>query len=147
MIEKAGDLAILWNPKSVDLKMMACDSRRCITIKVECIQSKFCFFLYNIYAPNIIERRRIWDFLRGHRSSSNIKPWFIGGDFNTPLNLEDKYGGCLNLIRGMNELRDFINFEKLIDLPLKGHKFTCSNRRVGKHLIQRRLDRMVCFVD
>lgn len=50
------------------------------------------------------------------------------------------------MTRGFLDLKDFLNEERLINLPLKGHKYTWYNRRIGKNFIQRRLDRMVFSV-
>lgn len=58
VIGKVGGLAILWNPTVVNIQIFSCDSRSCITVRVECIQSKFSFFLSNIYAPNMQGERR-----------------------------------------------------------------------------------------
>jgi len=45
-------------------------------------------------------------------------------DFNFPLNLEDKFGGRVKLFKSMEYLRNFVNQNHLIDLPLKGINFT-----------------------
>lgn len=68
------------------------------------------------------------------------EPWLLGGDFNTPLNLEDKLEGRVNLSKSMKLFRKFIDKNKLIYLPLKGNTFTWSNRQCGRKFIQRKLD-------
>lgn len=48
----------------------------------------------------------------------------IGGDYNIPLSIEDNYGGKTNMTTSMEELRNCINDNDMIDLPLKGNRFT-----------------------
>lgn len=43
----------------------------------------------------------------------------------------------------MMELVEFFNMTNLIDIPLQGTKYTWSNRRIGNHLIQVKLDRFL----
>lgn len=69
-------------------------------------------------------------------------PWLIGGYFNTPLNLEGKYVGRINMNTNMEDLRNFLDGNELIEFNLKGNRYTWSNRRINKAFIQRRLDRM-----
>lgn len=73
------------------------------------------------------------------------EPWLIGGYFNTPLNLEDKLGGRVNLSRRIELFRKFININNLIDLPLKGNAFTWLNKQCGRKFIQRKLDRFMAI--
>lgn len=71
------------------------------------------------------------------------KPCLLARDFNSPLNLEDKYRWKINLSRSIEYLRKFVKQTQLKDLPLKGIKFTWTNKQCGKNFIQRRLDRMM----
>lgn len=97
----------------------------------------------NIYAPNLLTRRRgFWDLLSNHKNMFPDMPWLIGGDFYSPLNMEDKYGGRINMISSMKDFRNFLDNNALIDLNLKGNRYTQSNRRIGFNFIQRRLDRI-----
>lgn len=46
-------------------------------------------------------------------------------DLNSPLNIEDKWGG--KLTRTMEDLRDFMNTTKLVYIRMKGLSYTWSN--------------------
>lgn len=58
-------------------------------------------------------------------------PWLIGEDFNTPLNIEDKYGGRLNMTTSMEDFKNIFDDNALIDLNSKGNIYTWSNRWIG----------------
>lgn len=49
-------------------------------------------------------------------------PFLIRGDFNTPLNIEDKYGGRLNMSTSMEDFIKFLDKNALISLNLKGNR-------------------------
>lgn len=59
----------------------------------------------------------------------------VGGDYNTPLNVDDKYGGKINMTTSMEDLRNFIYDNDMIDLQLKGNRLIWSNRRICTRLI------------
>lgn len=89
----------------------------------------FSFILLNIYAPNrIFDRNKFWVLMNNYRENFQLKPWLIGGDFDISLLMEDKMGGKINLTRSMLDLRELLNDTKMIDLHLKGSKFTSYNR-------------------
>lgn len=131
-IGKARGLWILWNPTTVSVQRINFAISRRITVRVKCLQNGFSFILSNIYAPNILSnRKRFWEMMIDHRKSFPNEPWVVGGDFNSPLNMEDKLGGRVNLTRSMEDIRDFKQ----------------SNRRCGRNFIQKRLDRMLVTVE
>lgn len=47
----------------------------------------------------------------------------------------------------MEDLRDFLDSARIIDLDLNGNQFTWSNRRIAQNFIQCRLDRTFVSVD
>ncbi|XP_059076532.1 uncharacterized protein LOC131875853 [Cryptomeria japonica] len=69
------------------------------------------------------------------------------GDFNTPLQESEKFGGSQIQMDSKQDLLDFINDQCLIDLDLSGDTYTLTNRRVGDELIQVRLDRTLISTD
>lgn len=48
----------------------------------------------------------------------------VGGDYNTPLNVEDKYGGKTNMTTNMEDLMNLLDDNVMIGLNLKGNRFT-----------------------
>ncbi|KAK8698032.1 hypothetical protein V6N13_114164 [Hibiscus sabdariffa] len=50
-------------------------------------------------------------------------PWCIVGDFNVVRTVEERQG-MVSLARGLCEFNEFIEDLDLVDLPLKGHRFT-----------------------
>lgn len=113
-------------------------------MKITCKTSNYSFVLSNIYAPNIDAKRvNFWNSIFNHHASFKQVPWLIGGDFNFHLNIEDKLGGRINISTSMQDLRDLLDKNELIDLNLKGNRYTWSNRRISKGFILRRLDRML----
>ncbi|XP_059078005.1 uncharacterized protein LOC131876583 [Cryptomeria japonica] len=58
------------------------------------------------------------------------------GDFNTPLQGAEKFGGTQAQLDSKTDLMDFINVNALVDTDLTGASYTWSNRRDGKDLIQ-----------
>lgn len=92
-VGKVGGLWILWDPMKVEAKRIHYPSNRCLSMKIKCKSSNYNFIMSNIYAPNLLTRRRFfWDLISNHRNMFPTIPWLIGGYFNSPLNLKDKYG-------------------------------------------------------
>lgn len=69
------------------------------------------------------------------------------GDFNTPLQESEKFGGFQVHMDSKQDLANFINEQCLIDLHLSGAKYTWTNRRMGDELIQVSLDRTLISTD
>ena len=66
--------------------------------------------------------------------------WLVIGNFNTPLKDSKKWGGSQTNLDNRLDLMKFIDLHLLHDLDLHGIEYTWMNRRVGKDLIQVRLD-------
>lgn len=131
----------MWDPNKFEAERIQCKSNICLTMQMTCKISKFSFFLSNVYAPNLLSsRRRFLSLLTNHRKVFKDSPQLIGGDFNFALNVEDKLGGRVKFSTSMQDLRDFIDTNELLDMDLKGNRYTWSNRRIGKGFIMRRLD-------
>ncbi|KAH9298637.1 hypothetical protein KI387_030319, partial [Taxus chinensis] len=62
--------------------------------------------------------------------------WLIMGDFNTPLNPGEKFGGNSDFSISMEDFAGFISTLNLMDIELHGNQYTWSNRRIGENLIQ-----------
>ena len=83
------------------------------------------WFLLNLYAPNTKNRRRIFwtNFFELVANLSDIKG-IVMGDFNTPFLASEKLGWLLLYVESRWNLVDLIRDLALLDVDLKGCKFT-----------------------
>lgn len=106
------------------------------------IRDNFNWIQSNIYAPNGKSlKKSFWMELAAFRRIFDRESWVVMGDFNTPLLIEEKFGGSQINAKSKEDLQSFINYQALIDLDLQGASYTWLNRRKGMDLIQVRLDR------
>ncbi|KAK8628020.1 hypothetical protein V6N13_063732 [Hibiscus sabdariffa] len=76
-----------------------------------------------MYAPcNVEGQCALWNDIR-RIVQAGRHPWCIVGDFNVVRTVEERQG-MVSLARGMCEFNEFIEDLDLVDLPLKGHRFT-----------------------
>ncbi|KAK8574739.1 hypothetical protein V6N12_062423 [Hibiscus sabdariffa] len=61
-------------------------------------------------------------------------PWFVGGDFNSFLNVEES-SGCMVNITVMGIFKQFVQEVELVDLPMQGGSFTWSSNRKPPTLV------------
>ena len=74
-------------------------------------------------------------------ASLHSSPWIIARDFNEVLADNDKFGGkTINANRSLL-FKDCLDSCNMVDLGFSGPRFTWSNRRGVRGLIQERLDR------
>jgi hypothetical protein len=108
---------------------------------IKVLSSNFSWLLYSIYAsPHFLERKVLWNNLSQVATLHNL-PWFLVGDFNEVLSSEDKFGGLpVRLVRSQL-FNNCLNDCGMIDLSFHGPRFTWSNLREVRYLIQGRLDR------
>lgn len=96
-----------------------------------------------IYAhPTFQHRRHLWDTLLMLKPLFD-RPWVCVGDFNEVLSQQEKEGLHPQSTLSMNLFREFIDNAGLMDMELKGCRFTwCSNPRAG-FVTRVRLDRVL----
>ncbi|XP_028063179.1 uncharacterized protein LOC114266465 [Camellia sinensis] len=135
---RAGGLLCIWHPdrfKVVD----CCGSRNFIILSSISGQSFECSMV-NVYAPNDVgKRRQLWESLKNLKISYP-NPWCMGGDFNEIRFLSERKG-CSRRDRGMNDFNELIDQLNLVDLPMKGRRFTWCNAQDGKRWS--RIDRLL----
>src|ERR1044072_7911476 len=103
-------------------------------------QAWFCTFVYA--NPNFSQRRHLWSRLLTLYTSLNA-PWCLCGDFNEVLSQFEKDGIRPQQRIRLDLVRDFLDDAELVDLELKGNRFTwISNPRQG-HYTRERLDRVL----
>lgn len=54
----------------------------------------------------------------------------VARDFNATLYLSEKLGGNPNLLGAMAGLANFVQTNELMDIDLRGKKFTWSNKQI-----------------
>ncbi|KAL4342378.1 hypothetical protein GQ457_08G025470 [Hibiscus cannabinus] len=77
----------------------------------------------NVYAPcSVSEQVELWEFLLSLKETDDAK-WLMGGDFNATRNQSERKDSSYPIAIREN-FNSFIQGSKLIDLPLRGKKFT-----------------------
>lgn len=89
----SGGVAIFWNKKTISGEMIDVDGN-ILSLKAKSIfDGKECV-ITNIYAPNSKSARsKFWEEIQQKRKSFPLDSWVVMGDFNTPLQDINKYGG------------------------------------------------------
>ncbi|XP_026451352.1 uncharacterized protein LOC113351613 [Papaver somniferum] len=135
----SGGMIILWNKYLLDVFDCLVGD---YSISVACINKtdNFKWSLTSVYGPNNpYERPSFWEELDNVCSFWNL-PWCIGVDFNTILKCDEKKN-CKNITKSMKGFASFIDEHDLIDLSLKGARYTWSNNQSNP--IMCKLDRFL----
>jgi hypothetical protein len=97
-----------------------------------------------MYGPNRDDvRTDLWDELLGVRLQWSL-PWCVFGDFNV-VRFPSERRGCTRVSSTMEEFSDFIDGQTLVDLPLKGGKYTWCNGSANPSMS--RIDRVLVSSD
>ncbi|XP_026438519.1 uncharacterized protein LOC113337042 [Papaver somniferum] len=125
-IGASGGIIIIWNPSIIEVIS---------SLEGQCrfLSSNFYWFLTGVYGPNRVnERKHFWRELHYIGGLWQI-PWVFGGDFNVIRRIE---GTTTNrrTTRSMRKFSQFISTHALVDLPLKGSKYTWSNGQASPTL-------------
>ncbi|XP_075658740.1 uncharacterized protein LOC142628551 [Castanea sativa] len=136
----AGGLWLLWKSDRVIVKPLATTEQEIhVSVKVRPSDSE-CIFSAVYASPRFNERCVLWNNLV-NVASLHSSPWIIAGDFNEVLADDEKYGGrVVNANRALL-FKDCLDARNMVDLGFSGPRFTWSNRRGFRNLIQERLDR------
>lgn len=99
-----------------------------------------CTFVYG--NPMFLQRKSLWERIRALHPNSNT-PWCCVGDFNEMLSMHDKEG-----IRPIHQnqvdlFRNFLDAAGLIDLDLKGCRFTWNSNTRNGIVTKERIDRVL----
>ncbi|KAL9689681.1 hypothetical protein QQ045_010070 [Rhodiola kirilowii] len=82
----------------------------------------------NVYAPSLEkEKMLLWESLLALKSSFEGE-WIIGGDFNYVLSEEERSQTLFN-VKDALLFQEFIQAMDVLDLPLKGRRFTWGNKK------------------
>jgi len=97
-----------------------------------------------MYRPQATEERKgmIRD-LEEHKTKSNNLQWILVGDFNIIMSLVEKKGGIRQLDRDVEDLSNFIDTTKMVDLKTNNDQFTWNNKQMNQHQVVTRLDKFL----
>nr|GEV48382.1 hypothetical protein [Tanacetum cinerariifolium] len=89
----------------------------------------FCSFLYahNYY----MNRRPLWNGLCFHKNYINNRPWYLLGDFNASLYVDDTSIGPSTLDITMREFKECVETMEVIDVQRTGLHFTWNQKPKG----------------
>jgi hypothetical protein len=126
----SGGLALLWN-KEVTIQILE-SSPNVIHMAINEVSSRVWFDCSFVYGHPIFQQRRfLWNRLTEFHYNLD-RAWCCVGEFNEVLHPHEKQGLRSVNKMGMNWFREFVNSSELMELELKGFKFTwASNPREG----------------
>ncbi|XP_070054198.1 uncharacterized protein [Nicotiana tomentosiformis] len=113
-----------------------------ITIKIQNGVKNSNMFVTAVYAKcNANERKDLWSSLEGTHMVID-GPWFIGGDFNIILDLDEKRGGRPHRMYKNLDFSSCMDNCEVKDLGYVGPKFTWCNNWDPRRRIWKRFDRI-----
>nr|XP_027066014.1 uncharacterized protein LOC113691883 [Coffea arabica] len=137
---QSGSVWILYN-SSFDCYTIG-ESEQHITLRVisQLLPEKIYFsFVHAKYIAQ--EREGLWGELL--REKQEVKPWFLVGNFNVILSVEEKRGGVPFRQADGVELAQFMSLAGVGDAGFSGSRYTWCNNRQGMARVWRRLDRLL----
>ncbi|GLJ40786.1 hypothetical protein SUGI_0843510 [Cryptomeria japonica] len=100
------------------------------------------FPLINIYGPTkILDKSHVWYVLSNKISDLRSDRIVVVGDFNALLDLDEKKGGLRMSNKVVEDFREFVVQNHLLDVVSKNGLFTWTNQRANFAHILERLDR------
>nr|XP_023924361.1 uncharacterized protein LOC112035761 [Quercus suber] len=137
----AGGLWMLWNSDRVEVSFLVSTEQEIhATVKVKNSDHSWLFTV--IYAsPRSAERHILWNNLNKVADMHNM-PWVLAGDFNEPLQEDDKFRGRLVSVNRSLLFKECLDKCNMIDIGFSRPCFTWTNRREVEALIQERIDQV-----
>ncbi|XP_057839788.1 uncharacterized protein LOC131049742 [Cryptomeria japonica] len=136
-----GGLGILWKPDSVKVNLFE-KAENWMICNVYNIRENSKFPLINVYGPSkTVEKTKVWNILTNKIKDLMSDRVVVAGDFNALLDLDQKKGGLRMTNKVMDDFRDFVERNQLVDVKPKNGRSTWINRRVNFANISERLDR------
>lgn len=139
----SGGLGFFWNPKNIKMSDLERFDHWLCGIVVN-IQHNVSFPLINVYGPiKIVDKLKLWRDISSKIATLKSDKIIIARDFNAILDLDDKSGGLRMSNQVMEDFRDFVNINHLLDVVPKNGRFMWTNRRANFARIFERLDRFL----
>ena len=127
---------MIWNPRKVSLNILS-SNNSWLSIK-----TNLNFILVNIYGPtNNYAKKYLWDEISVFINNHSNELILLGDDFNTILNLDEKYGGIQHTSQATKGFNIWIDLNNLIDISFNNGKFTWNNKMKNFTYIAEKLDR------
>nr|GFC81253.1 hypothetical protein [Tanacetum cinerariifolium] len=90
------------------------------------------------------DRLKLWDNLNNHKDLVKNRPWSMLGDFNAIMNAYEHSKGVVEMYKGVNEFRNYMENLDIEDLAMFGMFFTWLQKmRNPKKGILKKLDRII----
>lgn len=133
-------LGFIWNPSKVSLDILN-SNKNWLSSRVKSIKTNLQFILVNIYGPTYnTDKKLLWDEITLFINNHN-KDLILLGDFNTILNIDEKYGGIQKSSQASKDFKYWCDSNNLIDILLNNGNYTWNNRRKDFSYIAEKLDR------
>ena len=88
--------------------------------------------IVNVYGPSLlVDKLALWKGISAFINSMPLENIIIGGDFNVVLCMEEKKGGSNQVCKTMEDFKDWIQKDSLMDIKTKNGIYTWNNRRKG----------------
>ncbi|KAF7828452.1 reverse transcriptase [Senna tora] len=137
-IGRSGGLAVLWK-KEIDIHVIQ-QNKNFMHMKAKLNNKEV--LLTGVYGhPEAQQRRYVWDRVSPLNPRNGI-PWACVGDFNEILSQNEKEGVRLHSRSQIEHFRSFVDRNGLLDVPLKGCRFTWCNNRVDG-CVKEKIDRVL----
>lgn len=137
-LHKGGRILVAWLDKNFSVNVKFCSSQ-CIHMMVHHITYKSNFLLTVVYGFNDAEGRDdLWRDMKSFETKDT--PWLVVGDFNCPLNYDDRIGSDITYAE-LKDFRETVDFCNIFDMAATGARFTWSNKQMGSKRVMSKLDR------
>ena len=133
-----GGLGILQNSQKVNIEDISTHTNWMGSIAIS-TKSNIQTIVINFYGPTpSSEKLVVWNEISSFINTKPNEAIIIGEDFNVILKKEEKYGGISTVTRAMEDFREWIGKNTLIDIPTKNGLYTWNNRSIGFYYIVER---------
>ncbi|GKC30837.1 trichome birefringence-like protein 3, partial [Tanacetum coccineum] len=89
------------------------------------------------------ERHLLWAELGLHKLAVRGLPWFLMGDFNVVLNMEDIHAGASSLNSAMYDFKDCVAKIEVMDINSAGLHYTWNQKPKGGNGVLKKLDHIM----
>ncbi|XP_035840393.1 uncharacterized protein LOC118487561 [Helianthus annuus] len=140
---KGTRIIIGWNPAVFDVMVLS-QTDQVIHLQLFFKKDNKIAFCSVVYAANYyVTRRELWHHLSMHKIFVGNNPWFLMGDFNSALNLEDKSVGASSVILSMKEFQVCVDDIEMFDINRSGLHFTWSQKPKKGIGLLKKIDRVL----
>ncbi|XP_059073397.1 uncharacterized protein LOC131874164 [Cryptomeria japonica] len=123
-IGTARGLGVIWNPSLVKVTLLE-KVEHWMLCTVYSFKENLNFPLINVYRPTkTLEKTQVWQVLTNKISVLGNDKIVVVGDFNALLDLDEKKGGLRMSNKVMEDFREFVMHNQLLDVVPKNRIFT-----------------------